>query len=260
MRRIAFIAAILPLLVLTALAGCSGVPATLAPVPEGGLVAETPADAELAAKAMLARIRGKAVQGATIAPEAAVSPDGHGFAYDGFEVSGLRLHRYMAWDSGTGGTPGRDVNGVLALEDAHGRRAELLFRLAYTLDNATLTVRRCTVGPLYAANPRIEVFAVPKGALPGPAPDWAATFEAVRAVDATPEGGLSDAALLDTHDLVLFVMDRTSPDGDVALRLDLEGMEGSEGLEPTMRLSATEWVDYDGWRVAVVSVVRGKKT
>ncbi len=246
------------------LAGCAGAPRALAPVPADGQITEIPADAALAARAMLARIRGLETPGVRFTPQAATSPDGHGFAYDGFEPANLRLHRYMVLDPDmANGAPGRDVNGVLALADDHGRGAELVFRLAYVLEGGALTVRQCTVGPLFAADPRIRVFLAPKGKLPGPAPDWAATFDAVRAVDATPKGGLRDAAMLDTHDLVLFVMDRTDPDGDVALRLDLEGMEGGEGLEglaPTMRLSAREWVNYDGWRVAVVSIVRGKKT
>ena len=264
------VACIVPLvLTLTVLTGCAGAPRALAPVPSDGLVADMPEDAALAARAMLARIRhgpgGEGVPGVVFTPEAAASPDSHGLAYDGFEPVDLRLHRYMAWNPGTSepgreGSGGRDANGVLTLADPYGRRARLLFRLAYVLEGGTLTVRVCTVGPLFAADPRIRVFLVEKGRLPGPAPNWAATYEAVRAVDATPQGGLRDAALLDTHDLVLFVMDRTDPDGDVALRLDLAGLEEMEGLDPTIRLQATEWLDYDGWRVAVVSVVRGKKT
>lgn len=253
---IILVGAVLAVLVL---AGCHPAPRVLAPVPADGQVAEMPADAALAARSLLDRIRHRDTAGAAFTPEAATSPDGHGFAYDGFEPVDLRLDRYMEWESGTS-DPGRDVNGVLALEDGYGRRAALLFRMAYTLDRDVLTVRQCTVGPLFTATPRIRIFVVPKGELPGPAPDWTATYSAVRAVDAGPEGGLRDAAMLDTHDLVLFVMDRTDPNGDVALRLDLMGMDEMEGLDPTVRLEASEWVDYDGWRVAVVSIVRGKKT
>lgn len=234
------------------MAACAGAPKSLTPVADAVFDDPTniPADAAFAMRAMLAHMQGADLRGASFSPEAHHELSNHGYTYEGFSVGPHRLIRYEALDAAALET-GRKALGLVGLVDAYGRHARLAYDLEYTLAEGTLRVVDATATAVYPHNPAIRVFLIPKNKLPEPAANWRDAYEAARALNVMPPGGLDDTRPLDTHALVLFVMDRTAPGTDLRLSLDIPELRR---VLPLVELTHTDYRDYHGWRVAVVSI------
>lgn len=238
------------LLLAAALLSCTPVPKTLAPVPEE-LPEEAsayPLDAVHAMRGIIGHLQGLTRGGVRFTPDAHHALAAHGFDYPDFSIKEHRLLHYSAREDGP---EGRYASGSVTLTDRHGRRAGLVYSTLYTLDKSGMTIDVAQATPLYSTNPDIRVFLVPKEGLPAPAAAWAETYEALRRLDSMPQGGLVDARALDSHALALFVMDRTSPETDVQLSLDIPELRR---ILPVVTVSSDDYRDYDGWRVAIVQL------
>ncbi|BBD08877.1 hypothetical protein [Desulfovibrio ferrophilus] len=232
------------------LAGCTRIPTTLSPVPEAlpDEASAYPPDAIHAMRGIIGHLQGETLRGTRFTPEAHHALAAHGFHYSGFRVTHHRLLRYAARADGP---TGRTTSGAATLSDSNGRRAGIVYSSIYTVDENGVNIDMAQVTPIYTRTPVIRVFLVPKDGLPAPAATWTETYKTMRRLDSMPEGGLEDARPLDTHALAVFVLDRTAPDADVQLSLDIPELKR---ILPIVRLKSDDYRDYDGWRVAIVRV------
>jgi hypothetical protein len=235
-----------------AAAGCAQVPLAEAPLAKYALptpLATTqinlPIDAIRVAAAIVDRLHGGtgAAAGVTFTSEAGQEIDRSDTGLPGFDWRNTVIHQYTA----SADDPDlRVAAGELRFDDSLGRRAAILFTVAYTTVEP-IEIRQVTVSPSFALDPAPVVYVTPADA-----------FDDVSAEVLASHGGLlaavAEAAVPwrttapagDQNYLVfVFLMDQVSPSA-----------EFSVGVSSTERgaayAGAGRYLEDGGWRAAIL--------
>ncbi|SKA64523.1 hypothetical protein [Desulfobaculum bizertense] len=234
--------------------GCtSSRPTALSPVPQAvpANAEEYPLDASFVAKNIFRKLQEKRTPGADFSQQACdcVKSD---FTYPGFELSSHRLLEYRDREDGR---EGRSTSGILRVEDSFGRSARILYSSSYTLGENSVDIDSAQVAAIYPQSPSIRMMLIPKVKMPESSElpkDWAGIYTSLAKLDNMPAGGLTESKWLDTHTLVLFLMDQTPPEATIDLELDLPDRID---LNNRLHIPYEEAFDFDGWRVAIISLM-----
>lgn len=240
-------------IVLTAvLAACASYPTALTPVPEEIPQDEQlyPQDASFAAETLFGALQGRCLPGAHI-PTALAEALGEGYRYPGFSLS---RHHLLEYRDREDGPTGRYSSGIIEIDDTFGRRARFMYSALYTVEKDGLHMDAAEVSAIYPDTPRAHYMLIPKADIPSaellPA-TWEEFYTMLGSLNVMPESGLDSAALLETHTLVVFLLDRMPPEADIHFNINLPDiLSGSS----TTRVGYDQHLDMHGWRIAVIRV------
>jgi hypothetical protein len=249
-RGLAIAVAILTTLLL--LAGCAA--SRKAPAFLSMTMDQIPADARIAAAGVNYLVHNAtppADLGFLLEDDAALSVNGGGMAYKGFEPSGQRLFLY----SPSVEDPDRiQAGGVIDLVDAYRRTARVKYSAAYRRDGKGIRIQSLTVAPYYATDQITELFLVPADMFPqdlgGIKPTWENLYLLVRGLNASAAAAYSDGSEKRDYLLFAFFRDHAAPSAEVKLMV-ANKMTSDYGWGWCS--SGVSVFDFQGWRVAMVS-------
>ena len=247
--------ALVPLLALAAAACVADAPPPLQITERSGMSKRSQAVADALSGVLLgaAQPADPAVRFAEGA-DTGLTPDG--YHYPGFKVTGLGLYFDEALGAKAGKKGDSLTSGLVTLENADGRRAKVIFRALHgEAQGGNLVIREAATGPAPVDDPEVKVFLVPADKVEKDiAAAVADSFGAFRALMAgaavTPEAArrahASDAT---PFYVAAFPRDRTSPSAKLTLKVS----DNANADLPFGYTGASRLLDYDGWKVAVLS-------
>lgn len=239
--------AVLSVFVIAAAAACGGQTVDLKQAVETSVTlndATMPADIKLASAAILMKMKGfddQRVNGVTFLQGSSDTLKAIGMDYDGFQLKGVSILNYEPTAQGT------ELAGIFVFEDVIGRRNGVRYLAKYKAQDQGIAIEHASVVQVYTTQPRVEAYLVPYD----PNVDQVAisvdhntlySYAVNNAITPDQAGeGTAD------YDMFLFVMDRSSPTSDVKGRIS-KNTSSRSGFE-----DATTVLDYNGWKVAVIS-------
>lgn len=204
-------------------------------------VAEAPADIAAVMHAFLVRLQGDTSRRATaqvrFEQSAARAIDSHEPSYVAFRPTEIRIQTIMPLALERRDTFGREITGLVTLEDAAARRARLAFALSYRGDEDEARVEAAEIIIAPPARLHHRVYLVPAAAL---SDRWTETRTSHAKLLREVAAASVDPAAADlTRDwrVVFFVLDRLASDD----ALELHPAVGAEARYME--------ADYAGWKV-----------
>ena len=231
--------------------------------------ADVPGDIRMVTAAIVKKLR----QDPAGFPGVAFDPAGShytpetSFDYQGFSVSTVSIVDHWAKETGNKSFACR-LHGVLTFDDALGRRTLLDYVADYELFQNKVVILKSQILPIPPIFPRTQAFFIDAGKFQkilDQRPDFSSFYAQVvtKAHNMTPtpeerkarqarqsmnfvERLKSDAAVQrKDHFLVIFVMDRLTPDAELEVIV-------SRYLNDVVPLAEPVYKDFQGWRVAIV--------
>lgn len=245
------IVVLLSLLLMIAAAGC--VLTAKKPMPEFLKVAEKdmPPDVKIAAAAVFSR-----AAGVSIPEELKIAFDTpaeiSAMQYPGFSIKKHRLFQYGKPPQS--GADTRAAAGLLDLEDAAGRHAQLLYKVQYRLTDPGMQIEKSEIWPEYSSSPPVKVFVAPAASLEKEAEKypktWEGLFQLVNKHNIlTAETNPAILKEKQTQVLCLFLMEQTEPAAGLRLMISERPLgAGEEGFDKD-----SKYLNFGGWRVAMIA-------
>lgn len=220
------------------------------PASEAVAVADLPAEAQAALRAIALRLRGHdpaiVDAAAAVSGSALIAPE-PGFTYQGFAA-----RRVEVLDLTPAADPGDEggIRALLRFDDSAGRSAAVSVAARYRKEAQGITLTEAAYRPLYAAHPRTELLIVPAQAVRDGLGDAAQSYAALRALAEREAVAMRDAGATDPgsreYVAIAFLRDRVGPGATVAMRLS-DQRRGTAGFEDQTRYLAFE----PGWGAAL---------
>ena len=212
--------------------------------------AEAPADAILAASAVVQALRGSdpdSIENARFAPGVGGAIGDDDFAYEGFEWEETALFRY---DTLEGDAPGRSIQGKLDFVDALGRRAPVLFNARYVVAAAGgIEIVAAEAVPLFSEAPSSRIYVLEAETFSSrPLPSAHAELMAFASANAL-SWQTSEKIREGEQDYIIVVamLDRISPSAKADVRLANSAI-GTKGFG-----EASRYLNESGWRAGIVA-------
>jgi hypothetical protein len=169
-----------------------------------------------------------------------------GFAYEGFELTGLAVSELTPTPSPGGG---HRSSGVLFLADDLGRRAEVQYYANVGISPQGLVFHESFAAPIYRPRPEMEMYILERNTFEmgvrGGNPGYGQLRDFARMMR-IPE---RDRTVTPRERVILiFSKDRMDP----GARMEVVATEQSHAAAGAASVLPVRYADYDGWRVAVL--------
>ena len=212
--------------------------------------AEAPADAILAASAVVQALRGgdlESIENARFAPGVGGAIGDEDFVYEGFEWEETALFRY---DTLEGDAPGRSIQGKLDFIDALVRRAPVLFNARYVAAAAGgIEIVAAEAVPLFSEAPSSRIYVLEAETFSSrPLPSAHAELMSFANSNAL-SWQASEKIRKGEQDYIIVVamLDRISPSAKADVRLANSAV-GTKGFG-----EASRYLNDSGWRAGIVA-------
>jgi len=173
------------------------------------------------------------------------------FPYKGFYRTGQRLFRYeeVPQDPQL-----RALGGVLSMEDAFGRSAQVKYEMTYHRSDSGIEVASLSLEPFFATDQETEFFLVPAERIPEDLsaiePTWENLYLLSRRLNSQAKESVGDGRAEKAYVLMAFFRNQAAPSAHFkAMVANKQTTDYGWGWCS----SGVSYVDFDGWRVAMIS-------